>query len=314
MSQAVGMDADAVAPIAVTTRSGAVESLHHGVVVALDADGSVVLTAGDPATQVYPRSSLKPLQAEAMLAAGLEATPEQLAVACASHRGQPIHLDAVRSLLDSVGLTVDRLGNTPDLPLATDRAHEVLRSGGHASSLYQNCSGKHAAMLATCVVNGWPLDSYLDVDHPLQVAIGRHIGARTGGVLHTGIDGCGAPTAAVTLEGVVRAFRTIATSSGEVFKAMTARPDLVSGEGGDDTMVMRAVPGLVMKGGAEGVVVAALADGRAVAVKVADGAARAALVALLDVLGRLGVDTGTVSAPPILGHGRPVGETRSLLR
>lgn len=313
MSQALLMDPAAVAPIAVTTRSGAVESVHHGVVVALAADGSVVLSAGDPSTQVYPRSSLKPLQAEAMLAAGLDVTQEQLAIACASHRGQPVHLEVVRSLLASAGLAEDQLQNTPDRPLDPTAAADVIRAGGRASSLLQNCSGKHAAMLATCVVNGWDLDSYLDVSHPLQVAIDRHIAARTGGVLHSGIDGCGAPTAAVTLEGVARAFAAVATSAGDVFEAMTARPDLVSGEGGDDTALMRAVPGLVVKGGAEGVVVAALADGRAVAIKVADGAARAGLPVLLDVLDRLGVDTGPVAPPPILGHGRPVGETRSLL-
>lgn len=313
MSKAVAMDAAAVAPIAATTRSGAIESVHHGVVVALDADGSVVLSAGEPSTTVYPRSSLKPLQAEGMLAVGLDVTPEQLAIACASHRGQPVHIDVVRSLLASVGLTAHRLQNTPDRPLDPAAAVDVIRAGGEPSPLLQNCSGKHAAMLATCAVNGWDLDSYLDPEHPLQVAIDRHIATRTGAVLHTGIDGCGAPTAAVTLESIARGFAAVATTAGDVYKAMTARPDLVSGDGGDDTALMRAVPGLMMKGGAEGVVVAALADGRAVAVKVADGAARAALPVLLDVLHRLGVETGNVAPPPILGHGRPVGEVRSLL-
>ncbi len=307
------MDAAAVVPIAATTRSGAIESVHHGLVVALGADGSVVLSAGDPSTQVYPRSSLKPLQAEAMLDAGLDVTPEQLAVACASHRGQPVHIETVRSLLASVGLTADRLQNTPDWPLDRAAADEVVRAGGARSSLLQNCSGKHAAMLATCVVNGWDVDSYLEPQHPLQVAIDGHIAARTGGVLHTGIDGCGAPTAAVTLEGVARAFAAVAATAGAVYEAMLARPDLVSGEGGDDTTMMRAVPGLMMKGGAEGVLVAALGDGRAVAIKVADGAARAGLPVLLDVLHRLDVDTGAVAPPAIMGHGRPVGETRSLL-
>lgn len=308
------MDPSAVAPIAVTTRSGIVESVHHGVVVALDAGGSVVLAVGDPSTTVYPRSSLKPLQAEAMLDAGLDVTPVQLAVACASHRGQAIHIDTVRSLLASVGLTADDLQNTPDRPLDPEAARDLIRAGGEPSSLLQNCSGKHAAMLATCVVNGWDIGTYLEADHPLQVAIDGHVAARTGGVLHTGVDGCGAPTAAVTLEGIARAFAAVATAGGDVFRAMTARPELVSGEGGTDTTVMRAVPGLMIKGGAEGVVVAALADGRAVAIKVADGAARAGLPVVLDVLHLLGVDTGDVAPPPILGHGRPVGETRSLVR
>lgn len=313
MSEPRVIDAAAVAPIAATTRNGAVESLHHGIVVALDDRGVVALSAGDPSAQVYPRSSLKPLQAEAMLAAGLEATPDQLAIACASHRGQPAHIDAVRSLLASAGLTVDHLQNTPDRPLDQAAADDVIRAGGGPSSLLQNCSGKHAAMLATCVTNGWDTATYLDTAHPLQLAIDRHIADRAGGVLHTGIDGCGAPTAAVTLEGIARAFAAVATSGGGVFAAMTDHPELVSGEGGDDTRLMRAVPGLMVKGGAEGVLVAALADGRAVAIKAADGAARVGMPVLLDVLHRLGIDAGAVAPPPILGHGRPVGVTRSLL-
>ena len=154
-------------------------------------------------------------------------------------------------------------------------AADVLRAGGKASALLQNCSGKHAAMLATSVANGWDADGYLEFDHPVQKLIDAYIAEAAGGVRHTGIDGCGAPTAMVTLTGLATAVRSLAVSRSAVYLAMCQHPDLVAGTGREDTLVMRAVPGLVAKGGAEGVHVAAHPDGRAVAVKVADGSERA---------------------------------------
>lgn len=302
-----------IVPIAETTRSGVVESIHHGIVVALAADGSPASAAGDPETPVYPRSALKPLQAQAMVAAGLDVDVAGLAVACGSHNGEAIHLDAVRAILAGVGLEPSALANTPALPLGTAAAEDVLRSGGGPSPLLQNCSGQHAAMLATSIVNGWPTDGYLEFDHPVQRSIDAYVANAAGGVEHTGIDGCGAPTAMITLVGLARAVRSLAVDGERTYVAMTARPELVAGDDRDDTQLMRGVPGLVSKGGAEGIHVAAHPDGRAVALKIADGSGRARLPVMLAALRSLGFDVDGVAIAPILGHGRPVGEVRPLL-
>jgi L-asparaginase II len=303
----------AVVPIAETTRSGVVESVHFGAVVALDSEGMTAWSAGDPDTDVYPRSALKPLQAQAMVDAGFAAEPDELAVAAASHSGESVHLEAVRRILANVGLDEHALGNTPALPLAPAVAAEVLRAGGGPSPLLQNCSGKHAAMLATSVVNGWDVDTYLDLDHPVQKLIDAYIAEAAGGVSHTGVDGCGAPTAMVTLTGLAFAVRSLAIHQSPVYTAMSRFPHLVAGTGREDTVLMRAVPGLIAKGGAEGVHVAAHPDGRAVAVKVADGAERARVPVTLAALRSLGFDVDAVAVPRILGHGRPVGEVRALV-
>ena len=170
----------AVVPIAETTRSGVVESVHFGAVVALAADGIAAWSAGDPDTDVYPRSALKPLQAQAMFDAGFAAEPDELAVAAASHSGEPIHLDVVRRILAKAGLDEDALGNTPALPLAPSVAADVLRAGGGPSSLLQNCSGKHAAMLSTSVANGWDVDELPRV-RPPRAEADRRLHRRGGG-------------------------------------------------------------------------------------------------------------------------------------
>ncbi len=189
---------------------------------------------------------------------------------------------------------------------------EVLRAGGHPSALLQNCSGKHAAMLSTSSANGWEIDSYLEFEHPVQKVIDTYVAEAAGGVSHTGIDGCGAPTAMVTLTGLAVAVRSLAVNETPVYVAMRQFPQLVAGTGRDDTELIGAVPGLIAKGGAEGIHVAAHPDGRAVAVKVADGSERARLPVLLAALRSLGFDVDDVPVPPILGHGHPVGEVRAL--
>jgi L-asparaginase II len=250
-----------------------------------------------------------------MLACGLDLSVDGLAVACGSHAGQPVHTAAVRELLAAFGLDAGALQNTPTRPLDRTTAEGHIRSGVGPTALYQNCSGKHAAMLATCVVNGWRLDSYLDPGHPLQQAIEQWIGRAAGGVEHSGIDGCGAPTPMTSLRGLAEAFRALALERSAAYRAMTARPDLVAGDKREDTLLMRAVPGLVSKGGAEAIGVVTLGDGRTIAMKVADGSERARLPVMLALLDRLGVEvpTDSVLVPPILGHGRPVGATVSLL-
>ena len=307
------MRSEAVVPIAQTTRSEVVESIHFGAVVALCTDGTTAWSAGDPDSQIYPRSALKPLQAQAMIDAGFDAEPDELAVAAASHSGEPIHLEVVRRILTKAGLDEEALGNTPALPLAPTVAADVLRAGGRPSALQQNCSGKHAAMLSTSVANGWEIDGYLQFEHPVQKLIDAYIADVAGGVSHTGIDGCGAPTAMITLTGLALAVRALAVDASPVYAAMREFPQLVAGTGREDTVLMRAVPGLIAKGGAEGVHVAAHRDGRAVAVKVADGSERARVPVMLAALRSLGFDVDDVPVPPILGHGRPVGEVRALV-
>jgi L-asparaginase II len=314
---------DAYVPVAITDRSGFDESVHFGAVVALDTDGSIAFSVGDSEVAVYPRSSNKPMQAVAMVRAGLELDPELLALVCASHDGTAVHLAAARRILAGAGLDEQSLGNTPDLPLDEHSAHEVLRHGGGRTPLQMNCSGKHSGMLATCVVNGWAHDqTYLDVDHPLQRRITDTIAELTdGGIPHIGVDGCGAPAHVMSLIGLARGFRSIAigaagASGDAVHRAMTGHPVMVGGERRDVTAFMQHVPGLMAKDGADGVFAAALPDGRAVAMKIADGGNRARPPVMLSALERLGVvtlDLAPVVAEHIRGHGRIVGSVRSLI-
>jgi L-asparaginase II len=304
----------AYVPVAVASRSGTDESVHHGAVVALAADGSVAWAAGDPAVSIFPRSALKPLQAAAMVGAGLELDDQLLAVVCASHDGRPEHVAAVRAILAGAGLIEADLDNTPTLPLEVEAARAVLRAGGGPASITQNCSGKHAGMLATTVRNGWSTAGYRRPDHPLQRMILDDIARRAGGVSAVGVDGCGAPAPVVPLAGLARAVRELAVTGHPVHRAMATCPEMVGGPARDVTRLMRLVPGLLAKDGAEGVEVAALPDGRAVAVKVADGAGRARTPVVLAALRSLGVDVAADAiVEPVLGHGEPVGAVRSLV-
>lgn len=296
----------AFAPIAVATRSGFDESLYHGAGVALAADGSLIAHVGDPRLVVYPRSCLKPMQAHAMVGLGLELPDELLAVACASHAGTPMHLDAVRAILARYGLDVSQLQNTAAPALSDPRSQP--------SSLRQNCSGKHAAMLATCVVNAWPTETYLDVEHPLQLAIVAAFGDLGCVVHHIGVDGCGAPTHALALDELAGAFARLASTDAPAARSMRATPLMVGGAEFDDTLWMRAVPGLMAKEGAAGMMAMALADGRAAAFKIADGSGLARQAVIPEALRVLGVDVDAAAPSareravvPVLGHGREVG-------
>jgi len=311
------MDAQLLVPVAAVDRNGLDESIHYGAVVVFD-EGSSTAIAGDGDSVIYPRSSLKPLQAQAMIECGLSLTTQQLAVGCASHDGSTEHLDVVRSILASVGLHERDLQTTPDLPFDRVQAEYVLAGGGGRTSLQMNCSGKHAAMLATCQRMGWATDSYLDVDHPLQQAIISTIERLCGEPLaHVGVDGCGAPTHALPMTALARAIGRVADDRGEVWNAMTNHPVLVGGQSRPVTRLMQAVPGLLAKDGAEGVMVAALPDGPSIVVKVSDGASRAAAVVAASALRLCGVDIPSEIdqdlAPPALGGGETVGRVRSLL-
>ena len=285
---------DSFAPIAVATRSDVDESLHHGAGVVVAADGSIVRAIGDPDLLVYPRSALKPLQAASMVEAGLRLPARLLAVVAASHSGEAVHLDAVREILERHEFTVDDLANTSARPYG-DAARAAARVAGvEASPLQQNCSGKHAGMLATCRVNGWAIDSYLDPDHPLQEMIADSIdglvGRPGGSVADIGVDGCGAPSHVMPLVDIARAVGAIARDGSAVTAAMMAEPFFVGGTDRDVTLWMEAVPGLVAKEGAAGVMVLALPDGRAAAAKIADGSDLARRAVTVEMLRRLGID------------------------
>lgn len=309
------------APLAIVSRNGVDESVHFGALVALQPNGNVSFSVGDPHTTIYPRSSTKPFQALAMVRSGLSLPPEQLALVCASHNGEPRHLETVRQILKSAGLSEDALLNTADFPLHVPSAHTAIRHGDVKTSLQMNCSGKHSGMLATCVINKWPLDSYLDVNHPLQRAITDTITETTQQEpTAIGIDGCGAPAHVVELLGLARAMRAIAVGDAgdagkQIFEAMSQHSYMVGGDGRHVTTIVSNTPGLFAKDGAESVYVAATQQGHAVALKLSDGSGRATPTVLLAALRRLGVDVSGVPdsiREVVLGHGRTVGEVRAV--
>lgn len=302
--------------IAHVVRSGFVESVHHGTAVVTAPDGEVELEVGDATGPVFPRSSSKPLQALAMVRSGLATDGAQLALACSSHSGEDFHLAAARQILADAGLTEADLQNTPDYPYDEQARIAWIATGAPKQSIAQNCSGKHASMLATCVRNGWDLETYRDPAHPLQLAVTETVRDLTGSdIAAVAIDGCGAPIQAVPLAGLARAFGRLAAATGgpeaKIAAAIRAHPEYLGGTRRDVTALIRGVDGLIAKDGAEAVYAVGLADGRGVAVKVADGGSRARTVLLAAILRRLGsTDESALAAledEPVLGHGRPVG-------
>ncbi|KOV60644.1 asparaginase [Streptomyces sp. MMG1121] len=298
------------------------ESVHHGTVHATGPHGQTVLSVGEPDRPMYPRSANKPLQALGMLRAGLGLDGELLALACASHSGEAFHLDGVREILEGAGLDIGDLRCTPGLPIGEAALRAHVADGGGPTRLTMNCSGKHAAMLATCVANGWDTATYLDPRHPLQRALRETVedlaGEKTAA---TGVDGCGAPLFAIGYRGLARAFAELATSptgslERRIADAMNRHAEYVGGTGRDVTRLMHALPGSVAKDGAEGVYAMALPDGSSVALKIADGSPLARPVVLIAALRRLGVATDThptlaeLATTPVLGHGKPVGAVR----
>jgi L-asparaginase II len=304
-------------PLVELERSGVVESVHTGHLIVLEPGGDVRFSAGDPAQWIFARSSLKPLQAVGLLRAGVDLSDAELALASSSHSGSAQHQQLIGDELRAAGLTEDDLECPPDLPLGVAERRAHLMAGLAESRLAMNCSGKHAGMLLACLRNGWPVSGYLSPQHPLQRLLADTVSELTGQpIASTGVDGCGAPLFATSLAGVARAFSRIATGGGElrrVAEALRAHPDLVAGAGRAVTRLMQAVPGLIAKDGAEGVFAAALPDGGAVALKIDDGAARAAELAVVTGLRHLGVSgpaLDELSAEPVLGGGRPVGALR----
>ncbi|ATO16210.1 asparaginase [Micromonospora sp. WMMA2032] len=309
-------------PLAEVVRSGFVEGVHRGSVVVLDGAGAPVAGAGDVTSPIFPRSSNKPMQAVGMLRAGLPLTdPADVALVAASHAGEEFHLERVAALLRRADLTEEALHCPPELPVGEAAREAVLRAGGGPARVSMNCSGKHSGMLLTCLAAGWPLDGYWRPEHPLQrrltATVEEFTGERAAAV---GVDGCGAPVLAVSLTGLARAFlRLVTAEPGTVERtvadAMRAYPELVGGTQADDTRLMRGVPGLLAKVGAEGVIAAAVPGVGAVALKIDDGASRPRMPVLTSALRRLDVEAPILTEYteiPLLGGGLPVGAVRPL--
>jgi L-asparaginase II len=297
--------------------------------VVLGADGHEILfSTGEVAAPMFPRSSNKPIQAAAMRACGLPVEGELLALASASHSGEDFHVTGVRKILAGAGLTEDALQCPPALPMDEPTLWRFLGEGGRPDRVHMNCSGKHAAMLATCVAAGWPAETYRDLGHPLQREIKAALGGLAGeDVAATGVDGCGAPLFAISLTGLARAFRSLVLADPDsaersVADAVRAHPAWTSGTRRSERELHEAVPGLLIKSGAEGVQAFALADGRAGAVKMEDGAPRAIPAITVALLRAIGADQGDgvdhdaldrIADVPVLGGGQRVGEVRVTL-
>ncbi|WP_307848397.1 asparaginase [Microbispora oryzae] len=314
------MPADLV-PLAEVVRSGFVESVHFGSAVALAPDGRVAVARGPVSAPVLPRSSAKPFQALACLLAGAPLEGPSLAIAAGSHTGEDVHVRLVNDMLAAAGLGAGALGCPPDWPEDEAARHAMIRAGLGPSRERMNCSGKHAAMLAAAVASGLPTGTYLDPAHPVQRRVRAAVEDLAGEkAAHVAVDGCGAPLFGVSLAGLARAVRALVVAppgSAEraVADAMRAHPEYVGGTGHVNTRLMRALPGAVVKGGAEGVLVVALASGHAAAVKVIDGSPRATTAVALAALRAAGGDvTGAEEflTVPVLGGGVPVGEIHAL--
>jgi L-asparaginase II len=295
--------------LAQLVRSGLIESTHTGFLLLLNPDGSDLLKLGDVDAEIYPRSAIKSLQAAAMVRHGLKLNDEQLALVCASHGGSNHHQDVAIEILHTVGLDEKSLQNTVDKPIERDT--RIAWGTKPPTSLAANCSGKHAGMLATCVINGWDLKTYLDVNHPLQVAIAKEITELIGEpISRVSVDGCGAPLFSMSTRSIAVAARKMRIDSDPVFSSVVtaclSHPEMILAEGSFDTRMMRAVPGLFVKGGAESVMMASLADGSAIAWKISDGENRANGPLMKAALAKFGISIEGETIE-VLGGGVVVG-------
>ena len=303
------------AVLAEYVRDGVIESEHRGFLTALNADGSILKSLGDVETKIFPRSTVKCAQASAMVRRGLDLEPRLLALAQSSHSGAQMHLDGAREILASVGLTESALQCALDRPLGD--AERRAWGENPPTQIAMNCSGKHAAMLATCVKNGWPIETYLDANHPLQLAIKEELENLAGEkITLTSTDGCGAPLFLLSLIGLARAVRAITISTDpvhqSVMNAARAFPEMVGGVGRHNTEMMQQVPGLFMKDGAEAVNVCSLSDGRTFVFKVSDGSLRAFRTIVHACLKDFGIDTA-LTPEKVMGGPRVIGTIRATI-
>ncbi len=317
--------ADAV-DFAVLERNGFIESRHVGAAVVLAADGSVVTELGDIHSPILPRSTLKPFQALASMKAGVPLRGPQVALAAASHVASEEHMAVVRTMLEAAGVTENDLQCPEDWPQDEAARNELVRSGRGRQRIAFNCSGKHAAFLWACTENGWDTATYLEPSHPLQRSVASVIEEYTEeSVAAWGVDGCGAPVAAVSLTGLARGIGRMAKAPSDkhadaraatIATAMLDYPWAVHGIGRENSVVMEDL-GIIAKSGAEGVLVLAARTGASLALKVLDGNSRAATLVGLTLFAASGaIDAGEVGAvlekvvAPVLGGGHPVGSLR----
>jgi L-asparaginase II len=313
------------------TRGTLVESRHAGAVCVARADGTVVAGAGDIGAPVFPRSAIKPLQAVPLLETGAAGrfgfgAPE-IAIACGSHSGTPRHVEVVAGMLARAGLTPADLGCGTHEPMDAAAARDLVRAGASPSPLHHNCSGKHAGMLATAVHRGEPAAHYWRPDHPVQVRIARVLEEMTGSRLGAGvcgIDGCSVPNWAIPLAALAAAFARLASGDrlpaeraracARIAEACWGHPDLVAGPGRLDTLLMQSLPGRVLvKAGAEGVYAGALvAHGLGFALKIDDGAKRAAEAVAVQLTARFHPEASDLGPAPTLRNwrGLEVGQMR----
>ena len=292
----------------------------------VDVSGEVVASAGDPSRTLFARSSMKPLQAAVSLSfAAAQFRPVEIAVMCGSHNAEPVHVAAVQSILAKADVPESALQCPARLPWD----EESLLERPTRLRINSDCSGKHAGMLAACRAQGWDLQTYRQPDHPLQRAIEEAVLGSSGlDRVRVGVDGCGVPVHALPLRSMATIYACFSAPSrwgvredaiGTVVNAMTHEPYMVAGRDRADTALMETVPGLVVKGGAEGLICAAvIGRGLGVAVKARDGSSRAAAPALIRVIQLLSIlDDGAVSSlarfsrPPVLGGDDRVGQLRA---
>lgn len=328
----------ALVPLVETFRGGTRECVHFGALAVCDTQGRVLASAGDPHWLTFTRSTLKPLQALPFVQAGGVAhfglTPSNLALLCASHNGEPMHVEQVEQILAKAGVGYRRLQCGCHVPMFAELGVAPAPAPGSYDERHHNCSGKHSGFLAYCVQHGLPLDSYLDPAHPLQQAVRAAVAEAVGLPEHQlamGIDGCSAPNYAMPLAHLATGFARLGSGERDprfgasfalLADAMTAHPDLVSGTARNDLDFMRAGRGdWVTKVGADGVqVVASRSRGEALALKIADGnklALFAATVAALDQLGWLDAAQRQALRPwrnEVIAsvRGAPVGERRAV--
>ncbi|MRG61479.1 asparaginase [Agromyces sp. CFH 90414] len=315
--------------LAVVERNGFVESRHAGSAIVLGPEGEVVRVLGDVRTPIFPRSTLKPFQAVAVMTSGVTLRGEDAAIATASHSGTAAHVALVRGLLARARIPAAALGCPPAMPIDSAARDQVVRAGTGRDRVYMECSGKHAAMLLACAANDWPLQGYLGLEHPLQRKVldvlERFTGERPAA---SGVDGCGAPVHAISLTGLARGIQKLTTSqtsspfaffreAAVLTEAAREHPWAVGGPGRPDTVAMERL-GVFAKIGAEGVMVMTAPNGTSTAVKVLDGSPRATTVIAL----RLLADSGALEHDAVdqvqaeldlwvMGGDRPVGEIRA---
>jgi len=277
--------------VAVLERAGLVESRHRGIASLVGPDGNVIDHLGSSKRVIFPRSSVKPLQAVAMARAGLKLTGQHLAISLASHQGTEAHTKLVAEVLAGAGLTPDAL----QCPVAWPGNASARAAATEETRLAFNCSGKHAGFLATCVAAGWDTETYLHADHPLQALIREVLEEYSGeAILLSTVDGCGAPLHTITVDGLARAFGKFAATETGIVDAILANPWAVGDTKSPDALVMEQ--GMVAKLGAEAVFAIGLRDGHGVAVKIADGGLRAAPLVALKLLQRNGLIEESVYA------------------